>query len=448
MTSATITAELVRRGLAVKFSALPDDLVTLATLCLLDYAGVALAGLTDPSARILREQAIDDGHGPCSLIGHPARLSASQAALANGTAGHALDYDDVHMSLPGHVSVAILPAILALAEARCLSPNDVIASFVAGYETGCRIGILVAPDHYARGFHATATVGSFASALACAHLLRLNEQRTVYALGIAGAQAAGLKAQFGTMCKPLHAGKAAQNGVLAALLAERGMDSAPDILGGSQAFAKAMSSDFNSDAALETAPNEFHLRDNLFKFHASCYGTHGIIEAVRKLRGGGVNDIARLASVTARVGAVNDRMCNIQTPRTSAEAKFSLRLMAAYAFNDIDTARLDAFGDSNMVDPRIDLVRDKIRIVPEQELTMTQAFVTAQLDDGTKLNADHDASLPERDLEMLKVRLRQKFMGLAAPALGEMPAAAIAESIERFVALPRVDAVTNLLATS
>jgi 2-methylcitrate dehydratase PrpD len=446
MTEATITAKLVRRGLDVSFSALPNDIVTLATLCLLDYAGVTLAGLTDPSARILREQAIEDGQGPCSLIGHSARLSASQAALANGTAGHALDYDDVHMSLPGHVSITIFPAILALAEARRLSPKDVIASFVAGYETGCRIGILVAPGHYERGFHATATVGSFASALACAHLLRLDEQRTVYALGIAGAQAVGFKAQFGTMCKPLHAGKAAQNGVLAALLAERGMDSASDILGGSQAFAKTMSSDFNFDAALAPATNEFHLRDNLFKFHASCYGTHGLIEAVRKLRRLGVNDAARLSSVTARVGAINDKMCNIQNPRSSMEAKFSLRLMAAYAFNDIDTACLDAFGDANITDPRVGRVREKISIVSEQALTMTQAFVTARLDDGVELSADHDASLPERDIEKLKVRLRQKFLALASPTQGDVSAGATAETIERFAALPSVDAVTKSLA--
>ena len=441
MTETTVTAKLVRRGLDVSFASLPDDVVTLATLCLLDYVSVTFAGLAEPAARILREQAIEDGRGPCSLIGHSARLSASQAALVNGTAGHALDYDDVHMSLPGHVTVTILPAILALAEARRLAPKDVIASFVAGYETACRIGLLVAPGHYARGFHATATVGSFASALACAHLLRLDERRTLYALGIAGAQAAGLKAQFGTMCKPLHAGKAAQNGVLAALLAERGFDSTPDILGGTQAFAASMSPDFDLDAALAPAPNEFHLRDNLFKFHASCYGTHGVIEAVRKLRGLGVTDASRLISVTARVGAVNDKMCNIQDPRTSTEAKFSLRLMCAYAFNDVDTARLDAFDEANIADPRIVRAREKVSIVPEQALTMTQAFVTARLDDGREVTAEHDASLPERDIERLKVRLRQKASALVSPMQGEAKAASFTEGIERFAASAGIDAV-------
>jgi len=435
MAAATITAKLVRSGLDVAVSHLPDDVVRLATLCLLDYAGVALAGVSDPAARILREQAVEEGRGPCAVIGHSARLSATQAALVNGTAGHALDYDDVHMSLPGHVSVTVLPAVLALAEARDLPPREVIAAFVGGFETACRIGLLVAPGHYARGFHATATIGSFAAALACAHLLRLDEARTVHALGIAGAQAAGLKAQFGTMCKPLHAGKAAQNGVLAALLAERGFEACADILGGSQAFAEAMSDDVNPEAALAPPPAGFHLRDNLFKFHASCYGTHGLIEAVRKLRERGVTE-SNVAVLTARVGSVNDKMCNIPAPRSSTEAKFSLRLMGAYALRGIDTARLDAFEEATIAAPEIVRLRDRISIVPEQALTMTQAVVTARLADGREETAEHDASSPERDLDRLARRLRQKFLALAAPVQGDAQAAQLADTMMNFAALP------------
>lgn len=446
MAETNVTAEVVRRGLDVTFAALPDDVVTLTSLCLLDYAGVTLAGLSDPSVRILRELAIEEIGGPCSLVGHPARLSASQAALVNGAAGHALDYDDVHMALPGHVTVVVLPAILALAEARQVPPKDVVAAFVAGYETCCRIGLLVGPGHYARGFHATATIGSFAAALACAHLLRLDQRRTEYALAIAGAQAAGLKVQFGTMCKPLHAGKAAQNGVIAALLAERGYEGATDILGAAQGFAQAMSADFNREAALALPPAGFHLRDNLFKFHASCYGTHGIIDAVRKLRRQDVAQAADVTSITARVGAVNDRMCNIADPRTSTEAKFSMRLMAAYALHDVDTARLDVFDEAQIADPRIRATRDKIVIVPEADLTMTHAVVTAKLTDGREIRAEHDAALPERDMARLSGRLRQKFTALAAPLQGAAAADVIAANIGGFADLATVDAVTGALA--
>src|SRR5260370_8077118 len=126
------------------------------------------------------------------------------------------------MAMPGHPSVAILPGLLALAELRPSSGREVIPAFAAGYETACRIGAALQPGHYNLGFHSTGTVGAFGAAAACARLLGLDSEATAMAFGIAGTQAAGLKSQFGTMCKPLHAGKAAQNGLLAARLAARG----------------------------------------------------------------------------------------------------------------------------------------------------------------------------------------------------------------------------------
>ena len=150
--------------------------------------------------------------------------------MVNGAAAHALDFDDVNLAMPGHPSVAILPALLALAEERGSSGADVLTAFVAGYELQCRIGRTIAPGHYdGLGFHATATVGSFGAAAACAHLLGLDADRFATALGIAGTQAAGLKSMFGTMCKPLHAGKAAYHGLMAAKLAARGFTSRTDV---------------------------------------------------------------------------------------------------------------------------------------------------------------------------------------------------------------------------
>src|SRR5262249_14371887 len=153
-----------------------------------------------------------------------------------GAAAHALDYDDVNVAIPGHPSVAILPGLLALAERQRASGRDVSTAFVAGYETACRIGIALLPGHYHLGFHATGTIGSLGAAAACARLLGLSAMARAAALGIAATQAAGLKAQFGTMCKPFHAGKAAQNGLLAARLAARGFTSRDDILECAQGF--------------------------------------------------------------------------------------------------------------------------------------------------------------------------------------------------------------------
>jgi 2-methylcitrate dehydratase PrpD len=182
-----LTREIARRALAIRFADLPDEVRALARHCMLDTLGTALAGADDELVRILAAELAEQGGAPvCGVIGSEVRLPALSAALLNGTAAHALDYDDVNLAMPGHPTVAVLPAVLALAEERGASGEALMAAFVAGYETACRVGRLVAPGHYnTLGFHATGTVGSFGAAAGCAHLLGLSEAQTVHALGIA-----------------------------------------------------------------------------------------------------------------------------------------------------------------------------------------------------------------------------------------------------------------------
>src|SRR3954454_24640364 len=258
--AAGLTRDLAARTSAVSYEALPENVRALARQCVLDYYGVALAGADDPLVAILLDELEEAGGNPqASLIGHPQRLPMLSAALVNGAIGHALDYDDVNLAMPGHPSVAILPGLIALAETRQSSGREVIAAFVAGYETACRIGSALRPGHYNLGFHATGTVGAFGAAATCARLLGLDAEATARALGIAGTQAAGLKSQFGTMCKPFHAGRAAQNGLLAARLAARGFSSRPDIIECAQGFALTHGPDFSPEAALAAPEAGLHL---------------------------------------------------------------------------------------------------------------------------------------------------------------------------------------------
>src|SRR6202050_4073668 len=196
----TLPPTLAERACVVPYDALPEEVRELARQCVLDYLGVGLAGADDPLAHILLDDANEaGGAAQAAVIGHGARLPVLSAALVNGAIAHALDYDDVNLAMPGHPSVAILTPLLPLAEDRKASGKAVIAAFVAGYETCCRIGMALRPGHYTRGFHATGTVGAFGAAAACAHLLGLDAEATGRALGIAGTQSAGLKSQFGTM---------------------------------------------------------------------------------------------------------------------------------------------------------------------------------------------------------------------------------------------------------
>src|SRR5438034_1045684 len=251
--TADLTLALAGKACALSYDDLPAPAREIARQCVLDYLGVALAGAADPLVRLLLDELAEAGGAPqASVIGHEERLPALSAALVNGAAAHALDYDDVNMAMPGHPSVAILPGLLALAELKGSSGREVVTAFAAGYETACRIGAALRPGHYNLGFHSTGTVGSFGAAAACARLLGLDAETTAVALGIAGTQAAGLKSQFGTMCKPFHAGKAAHNGLLAARLAQRGFSSRTDIVECVQGFALTHGPAFAPEAARAT----------------------------------------------------------------------------------------------------------------------------------------------------------------------------------------------------
>src|SRR5579863_3165611 len=447
ISATNLTRTLAERACAVTYDALPEPVRELALQCVLDYLGVGLAGSDDGLVSILLDELSEaGGTAQAGVIGHSARLPVLSAALVNGAISHALDYDDVHLAMPGHPSVAILPALLALAEERKASGKAVIAAFVAGYETCCRVGMALRPGHYNRGFHATGTVGAFGAAAACAHLLGLDAEATGRALGIAGTQSAGLKSQFGTMCKPFHAGKAAQNGLLAARLAARGFSSRPDILECAQGFAATHGPDFAPEAALAAPDKGFHLFANLFKYHAACYLTHAPIECARRLRDEHGLTPERIARVTLEIDGSLDKVCNIAAPRDGLEAKFSLRHTVAMALSGIDTAGLGNFSAESARDPKLGRLRERVEIAFRHGWAQTQAALAVELDDGRVLRATHDAGVPAADIAAQGDRLTQKFTALTEPVLGAARARELREAVAGLDELPEVATLARLAA--
>ena len=444
---AGLTRALAGQAAALTYADLPDEVRALARQCVLDTLGVTLAGASEPLAvMLLAEMEEQGGNGTATVIGHAAHLPALSAALVNGAASHALDFDDVNLAMPGHPSVAILPALLALAEERGARGADVLTAFVAGYELECRIGRAIAPGHYdGLGFHATATIGAFGAAAACARLLGLDAAATATALGIAGTQAAGLKSMFGTMCKPLHAGKASYNGLLAAKLARRGFTSRDDALECAQGFAATHSPDFNPEKALATPRRGWHILDNLFKYHAACYLTHGPIEAARTLREKHALTLAQIAGVRLRVDGAADRVCNIAEPRTGLEAKFSLRLTTAMAFAGVETGALGSYSEANAADPALVSLRDKVTLDFQSGWPHTLAEIELERTDGARLSSRHDAGIPSDDVPAQEARLEQKFAALVEPRLGTRTAE-IVGLIRRLDALDDIRVLTNLCA--
>ena len=419
MQAADLTRVLAARAAGLGADELPAPVRELARQCVLDYLGCAVAGAGDPLVRLLLDEMIEaGGPGQAGIIGHAERLPVLAAALVNGAAGHALDFDDVNLAMPGHPSVAILPALLALAELRGSSGREVVTAFVAGYETACRIGMALQPGHYALGFHSTATLGSFGAAAACARLLGLDGDQTATALGIAGTQAAGLKSQFGTMCKPFHAGKAAQNGLIAARLAARGFSSRADLLECDQGFAATHGPDFSPEAALATPEDGFYILANLFKYHAACYMTHAPIETARRVRRDHGLSPERIAGVTLRLDAGCDRICNIPAPVDGLQSKFSLRQTVAMALAGIDTASLAAYSEQNARDPALIGLRERVALDFHAGWPSTLAEIEVTLDDGRRVSARYDAGIPATDIAEQGERLAAKFDALVEPVLG------------------------------
>jgi 2-methylcitrate dehydratase PrpD len=447
MEGTNLTKVLARKSAALEYEDLPPEAREIARQCVLDYFGVALAGAGDELVRLVLDELTEAGGTPqASVVGHDTRLPALSAALVNGAAGHALDYDDVNMAMPGHPSVAILPGLLALAEQRRSSGRDVVTAFVAGYETACRIGMALQPGHYNLGFHSTGTVGAFGAAAACARLLGLGAEATAMALGIAGTQAAGLKSQFGTMCKPFHAGKAAQNGLLAARLAARGFSSRADIVECVQGFALTHGPDFAPEAALATPAAGLHLFTNLFKYHAACYLTHAPIECARRLREQYALTPENIAGITLRLDASCERVCNIPAPVDGLQSKFSLRQTVAMALAGIDTASLGAYSAENALDADLVRLRDRIAIDWQDSWPQTLGELELGLSDGRRVAARHDAGFPAADIDDQGRRRAAKFDALVEPLLGAPRTAELRGSIAEIDRLANVADLARLAA--
>src|SRR6266404_6247132 len=374
MQAVPVTAEIARRATALAWSDLPDDLVERTKQCLLDWFAVTVAGAQEELTDILIGEAIEDGaKGKASLVGRSETTLPSTAALINGAASHALDYDDVNFAMGGHPTVTVVPALLALGEQTKASGQLFIESFIAGYETSGRVGRLVSPSHYQKGFHVTGTVGSFS----------------------ATAAAGG------------------------------------DSLECDQGFASSQSDHLNSDAALGEPPAGWHLRNNLFKYHAACYLTHAPIECAKEIRLKSYFPPERVKRILLRIDAGAEKVCNIPNPTTGLEAKFSLRQTVAMALTGVDTANLDSFNDAVTREPRIKTLRDKMAIEFKPNWEHSLAEMAIQLDDGTTLEATHDSGIPWSDVAKQRRAIETKFESLVTPVLGAAGTKRLRDAIER-----------------
>ena len=414
----SITEALAARAVGHGLGEIAPDSVEVAKQCLMDWLGVTFAARGDPLVeKIGQVTAENGGNRSCTVIGRQFRDSEEHAVLLNGAMGHALDYDDVITTM-GHPTVPIAPVVFAVGEKHDIAGRDVLTAFIAGMDAEVRVARLLGQSHYARGWHSTGTFGTFGAAAVAGRMIGLDVNQMTMAFGIAGTQAAGLKAVFGTMCKPLHAGKAAANGLMAARLAAAGFTSHPDILATAQGFGATQSDRLDTEAALSDPPRGQWVREVLFKYHAACYLTHSAINAATALRL--CHNLSPDAIDRIEVGVEEGHLnvCAIPSPTTGLECKFSLRTTTALALLGENTADEGLYSDETAARPDVVALRDRVAITPRKGESPTLSDVTVHLTDGRSLRERSDCAVPAANAQAQWEPLTAKFRALVEPSLG------------------------------
>ncbi|MGV9797022.1 MmgE/PrpD family protein [Mycobacterium sp. NPDC003449] len=423
---AGLTAQLADFAAGLQFSDLPDEVVHEAKRAVIDHLGVALAASGHPSVdTMLRVAQRCGGPGAHTVFGRTETVTMPYAALVNGFGAHLLDYDDTFN--PGdttvHGSAPVWPALAALAGQSTVTGREALTAFVAGFETECRLGRAAGDAHYEIGWHVTGTVGHVGAAAGAARLLGLGPATLSQAMGSAGTQAAGLKAVYGTDGKPLHAGKAAMDGLLSAVMAQEGITSTGQIVEDARGFLAVMSTDPAPDKLTERLGEQWHLLTNGYKAYPSGSLTHPAIDAVLLLRAQHGFAAADVRAVRATVNPKAATVTGKTNPTTGLEAKFSLTHGVAVAL--LARPRLDHYTDEGARDPRIAALREVTVVRPDDSVGKRAASVSVELADGRVLDGRVEANKGTPENPLTDADLTEKFIDNAAPRLGDDGAAAL-----------------------
>jgi 2-methylcitrate dehydratase PrpD len=420
-----------------------------------DTVGVTLAGIQEDAPRILlRVPGIAAAGGSALIMGTDIRTSVLDAALVNGTASHALDYDDVATSLGGHPSAMLVPALIPLGEMLESSGRDLVLAYVVGFETACRIARGVHHHHYDKGWHPTATLGIFGTVAGAARLLGLTQQQTAIALSLAASLAAGLKANFGTMTKPLHVGHSIRNGLFAALMAREGFTANPGAFEHKQGFLDVFNGPGTYDAAriLDGWYDPFECGgggDPGLKPYPCCGSTHPSIDRVIALAHQHDLQPEHIARLIVMPHSRRLPHTDNPDPRTALAAKFSIQYCTARALAD-RAVKLAHFEGDAPFDPAIrDLMR-RIEARPHPDMQADWGTeVIVETTDGSRFVSRLD-DYPSRGPagEPTPQELWTKFADCAQRSLPSERLPPLFDMLLGIASLPRVEALTALLRTS
>jgi 2-methylcitrate dehydratase PrpD len=441
----TQTKALCRHLAAVQFGDLSAAAISEARRGVLDWLGCALAGSGHKTITTLLSVLQEtSGRPQATVFGRGLRLGLLDAPLANGQMGHVLDYDDTHMGgVVLHTSSPVLAALFALAERAPVTGADFMLAYAVGFEAGVRSG-RTAPGHHKGGWHLTGTLGSIAAGAAAAKLLRLDPQRFTYTMGIAATQAGGMQQNRGTMCKSFHAGKAAANGVLAALLAERGFDATQEIIEGKKGFSRIYSDVSETEQLTAGLDDGWIIETNGHKPYACGVVLHPLIDAVIAIRNREAIDPAAVSDISLRVHPLVLSITGVVEPSTGLQSKFSTFHTAAVALID-GAAGVTQYSDARATDPVVAAMRRKVTAVADETLRKDEAY--AAIVAGGRRHEVHIAHASgTAGNPMSDAAIEAKFMANAVPVIGRERAERACAIVRSLQSLPDMRELIALVA--
>jgi 2-methylcitrate dehydratase PrpD len=373
-----VTAILARFACTADADMMPPQVRHEALRAMLNWVGCAIGASRHPTVeRALAAIAPFAGARQATVLGRGDELDILHAALLNGIASHTFDFDDTHLRTVIHPAGPVASAIMALAEYQPTPGRAFIDAFVVGVEVECRIGNAVYPSHYDVGWHITGTAGVFGAAAAAGRLLRLNETQMGWALGIAATTASGLREMFGSMCKPLHPGWAAKNGLYAALLAQQGFTSAAQPIEGKRGFANVLATERDYAAITTRLGETWELLENTYKPFACGIVIHPVIDGVIQVRNAQRVAAQDVAAIEVTVHPLVLELTGKRAPQVGLEGKFSVYHSVAVALIDGDAGEAQ-YSDARVRDPQVVALRGKVKATVQRDLPEDAARIVVR----------------------------------------------------------------------
>ncbi len=408
-----VTKTLAQFVVESRYDAIPDRVRHEARRSVLNWLGCAI-GASRHEGIDIALAALGEFSGPAqaTVLGRGDRVDIMHAALLNGISSHMFDFDDTHLKTVIHPSGPVASALLALAEYRPMSGADFLHAFILGVEVECRIGNAVYPSHYDVGWHITGTAGVFGAAAAVGRVLKLNAQQMTWALGIAATQSSGLREMFGTMCKPFHPGRAAQNGMTAAFLASKNFTSSERGIEAPRGFANVLATARNYDEITGNLGQTWEVALNTYKPFACGIVIHPIIDGCVQLRNEHKLKAAEIAGIALKVHPLVLELTGKKTPQVGLEGKFSVYHSAAVAIIHGEGGE-DVYSDTCVRDPEVITLRDKVSAAVDKSVHEDAAHIEIKLKDGRTLTKHVEHAIGSLARPMSDADLEAKFRKFA-----------------------------------